>query len=580
MHAVRFSLRLANSPVDPVIAAIIPGLRSRARSRNGFFADARATILDMSRPNTLSRRRRTVLAAAGATLLPWRGASADDRAGPHTHAFTTAARDVLTVVGPWELTGLDPSRAGYMFARMEVVETLLDVDDRGRLQMRLASRWQVSGDGLEWRFTLRGNRRYHDGTEVTPESVLACLQRAHARPGVLRMAAIRAITVDAGAIVIRLERPFAPLPYLLTHYSVQILAPASFDARGNVVRIIGSGPFRITAMLLPQQFDVERFKGYGGLPIPGLVQRARYISVARAETRTLLVQSGQADLAFSLDPPSIRALQRSTKAVLLAQMLPRTTFIKLNSGHPLLRDVRVRCAIALCVEREGIARALLRDPDLGATQLFAPAMAGWHTPSLAPLRTDPAAARALLEQADWKLGADGIRSRNGQRLALTLTTFLDRPELPLIAAALQEEMRQIGIAVRVVIGNSSDIPAGHRSGSLEMGLVARNFGNLPDPVATLLQDFGLAGGDWGAMNWHNREVPALLARLAAGASAAPAAPGAAQADRARIAAILQSELPVIPVVWYRQVCALSLRIDGASIDPFERSYRISHLVWK
>lgn len=532
--------------------------------------------LDMSRPVTSPFRRRTVLAAATASLLPWRDALADNRAGPHSHTFTAAAADVLTVVGPWELTGLDPSRAGYMFARMEVAETLLDVDDRGRLQARLASRWQVSGDGLEWRFTLRGNRRYHDGSEVTPENVLACLRRAHARPGVLGMAAIRAISAEDGAIVFRLDRPFAPLPYLLTHYSVQILAPSSFDARGNVVRIVGTGPFRIASISLPQQFDVVRFAGYGGLAIPGRVQRARYISVARAETRTLLVQSGQADLAFSLDPPSIRALQRSPKAALIAQMLPRTTFIKLNSGHPFLADVRVRRAIALCVERQGIARALLRDPDLGATQLFAPSMAGWHDPSLAPLRTDPVAARALLEAAGWRRGADGIRQRDGQRLALTLTTFLDRPELPLIAAALQEEMRQIGIAVRVVIGNSSDIPAGHRSGALEMGLVARNFGNLPDPVATLLQDFGPDGGDWGAMGWRNAEVPALLARLASGAQRAPAQ---GRAERARVAAVLQSELPLIPVVWYRQVCAVSRRIEGASIDPFERSYRISQLLW-
>jgi peptide/nickel transport system substrate-binding protein len=532
----------------------------------------------MRRPITPSRGRlrRTVLAAGSAALLPWHGANADNRPGPHSHTFTAAAADVLTVVGPWELTGIDPSRSGYMFARMEVVETLLDVDDRGRLQVRLASRWQVSDDGLEWRFTLRGNRRYHDGTEVTPESVLACLRRAHARPGVLSMAGIRSIALDAGAIVITLEQPFAPLPYLLTHYSVQILAPSSFDAQGNVVRIVGSGPFRIASMSLPQGFDVERFAGYGGLAIPGRVQRARYISVARAETRTLLVQSGQADLAFSLDPPSIRALQRSPKAVLLSQMLPRTTFIKLNSGHPLLADVRVRRAIALCVERHGIARALLRDPDLGATQLFPPSMTGWHDPALAPLRTDPAAARALLEQAGWRPGADGIRVRNGVRLALSLTTFVDRPELPLIATALQEEMRQIGIAVRVVIGNSSDIPAGHRSGSLQMGLVARNFGNLPNPVATLLQDFGRDGGDWGAMGWRNAEVPATLARLASGTQAAPRL---ARADRARVAAVLQSELPVIPVVWYRQVCATSRRIDGASIDPFERSYRISHLVW-
>ncbi len=523
-----------------------------------------------------SRRRRTLLTAtAAAALQPWR-AGADDRAGPHAHTFTAAGKDVLTVVGPWEMTGLDPSRAGYMFARMEVVETLLDVSKRGRLQPRLATSWRVSSDGLLWRFRLRGNRRYHDGTEITPESVLACLRRAHGRPGVLRLADIRAIAAEGGDIVIALNRPFAPLPYLLTHSSLQILAPSAFDARGNVVRIVGSGPFRITSISMPQQFDVERFDGYGGLQVPGQVRRARYISVARAETRTLLVQSGQADLAFSLDPPSIRALQRSPQAVLVTEMLPRTTFIKLNAGHPYLADVRVRRAISLCVERHGIARGLLRDADLGANQLFPPAMSGWHDPALAPLRTDPQAARQLLAQAGWQPGPDGIRRRNGQRFELSLTTFVDRPELPLIATALQEEMRQIGIAVRVVIGNSSDIPAGHRSGALQMGLVARNFGNLPDPVATLLQDFGPEGGDWGAMGWRNAGMPAALARLAAATQPDAALDAAA---RKAVAAALQAELPVIPVVWYRQVCAASRRIAGVSIDPFERSYRIAQLQW-
>lgn len=203
-------------------------------------------------------------------------------------------------------------------------------------------------------------------------------------------------------------------------------------------------------------------------------------------------------------------------------------------------------------------------------------MGGWHDAGLAPLRTDLREARRLLDAAGWQPGADGIRRRGGQRLALTLTTFVDRPELPPIAAALQEEMRQIGIAVRVVIGNSSDIPAGHRSGALQMGLVARNFGNVPDPVATLLQDFGAEGGDWGAMGWRNAEVPALLARLASGAYPTP---DAMRADRARVAAVLQAELPVIPVVWYRQVCAASRRIAGTGIDPFERNYGIAGLRW-
>ncbi|MFJ3055499.1 ABC transporter substrate-binding protein [Herbaspirillum sp. NPDC087042] len=470
------------------------------------------------------------------------------------------------------MTGLDPSRAGYMFSRMEVVETLLEVDDDGQLHAALATSWRVSADGLQWRFALRREGRYHDGSAITPASILSCLQRAQARPGVLRLADIATMTVQGGELVIALRRPFGPLPYLLTHYSTQILAPASFDAGGKVVAIIGSGPMRIKSLSLPQQFEVERHPP----AIGRAVQRARYISVARAETRTLLVQSGQADLAFSLDPPSIRALQDSPRAQLVSAMLPRTTIIKLNAGHPLLADVRVRRAIALCVERQGIARALLRDPGLGATQLFPPSLSRWHDPGLPPLRTDLRQARRLLEEAGWRQGADGQRYRDGQVLALSLTTFVDRPELPLIATALQEEMRQIGITVRVVIGNSGDIPAGHRSGLLQMALAARNYGNLPDPVASLLQDFGPEGGDWGAMGWRNDEVTGLLTQLAA----SPAHDGdRGRSQRARIAAILQEQLPVIPVVWYRQTCAVSRRVRGASIDPFERSYRISRLQW-
>jgi peptide/nickel transport system substrate-binding protein len=384
------------------------------------------------------------------------------------------------------------------------------------------------------------------------------------------------MAVSRGAILVTLAQPYAPLPYLFTHSGTQVLAPSSYGTDGRVLRIVGSGPYRITSISLPQQFDVAFFEQWRGEP--PLVRRARYISVSRAETRTLMVQSGQADLAFTLDPPSIRRLLKQKNVQLVAAPLPRTTFLKLNAGHPLLSDVRVRQAISLALDRDGIARALLRDADLGATQLFPPALALWHQPALAPLLSDPAAARALLRQAGFVPGADGIVWRDGRRFEITLTTFVDRPELPLIATAVQEELRQVGIAVKVVVGNSSDIPAGHRSGALQIGLVARNFGSLPDPVATLADDYGTEGGDWGAMGWHSAPLTDALARLSNGGLPA----GSAQAARLRasIAAELQQGLPVIPIVWYRQTMAVSRRVAGASIDPFERSYRISALTWK
>ena len=515
------------------------------------------------------------LLAAGAALhLP----SADAHDGPLSEhaAIVPASRDTLTVVGPWELTGLEPSRGGYMFTRMEVAQTLLDADDQGRLLPAIASEWEVSKDGLEWRFFIEQGRLFHDGSPLIAGTVLASLKRALAVPGVLRLARIRSMAVSRGAILVTLAQPYAPLPYLFTHSGTQVLAPSSYGTDGRVLRIVGSGPYRITSISLPQQFDVAFFEQWRGEP--PLVRRARYLSVSRAETRTLMVQSGQADLAFTLDPPSIRRLLKQKNVQLVAAPLPRTTFLKLNAGHPLLSDVRVRQAISLALDRDGIARALLRDADLGATQLFPPALALWHQKTMAPLRSDPAAARALLRQAGFIPGADGIARRGGNRFEIILTTFVDRPELPLIATAVQEELRQIGIAVKVVVGNSSDIPAGHRSGALEIGLVARNFGSLPDPVATLADDYGLEGGDWGAMGWHSAALTDALARLASGGVVADS-PEAARL-RAGIAGQLQQGLPVIPIVWYRQTMAVSRRVTGASIDPFERSYRISALAWK
>nr|WP_315251637.1 ABC transporter substrate-binding protein [uncultured Duganella sp.] len=503
-----------------------------------------------------------------ATLLLGVAISLSAAADPGHGDIAPAAAGTVTVVGPWELTGLEPARSGYMFTRMEVAQTLLDVDDQGRLQPALASTWEVSADQREWRFFIRQGRTFHDGTPVTAWTVLPALKRALATPGVLQLAGISELYVERGSIVVRLSKPLAPLPYLFTHYSTLVLAPASFGADGRVTRLIGSGPYRIKSIRLPQQFDTELFDGWNGAHPQ--VAAARYISVSRAETRALMAQSRQADIAFTLDPPSIRRLQRQPGVALKAQDLPRTTFLKLNAGHPLLRDARVRQAISLGVERDGIARALLRDADLAATQLFPPALTQWHQPSLPPLRNDPAAARQLLAQAGFKPGKDGILWRDGRRFELKLHTFVDRPELPLIASAIQEEMRQIGIAVTVIVGNSSDIPAGHRSGSLEMGLVARNFGTTPDPTATMIGDYSAGGGDWGAMNWHDAVLDQALAQLSAGGG---------DAARAVVAQRLQAQLPVIPVVWYRQTVAVSRRLGGLSIDPFERSYRISSLKW-
>jgi peptide/nickel transport system substrate-binding protein len=453
---------------------------------------------------------------------------------------------------------------------MQVTETLVEAADDGRLQPGLATSWVANDGAREWRFTIATGVRFHDGSSVTSASIVACLRRAMKSPGALAVAPVHAIEADGKEVVIRLREAFGPMPSLLSHASTQILAPASFDDQGKVHAVIGTGPYRVSSIEQPQDVTVEAFDGWRGhLPV---IHRIHYLSVSRAETRALLAESGQADLVFNLDPAGIARLRGNPRLTLVSRTLPRTISLKVNSSG-CLSDARTRLAISLAMQRSGIARGILRDPEMAATQLFPPVMQAWHDPRLAPLSTDIPRARQLLRDAGWSPARDGMLEWRGQCSPLDLRSFPDRPELPVIAAVVQENLRQIGLRVRVRIGNSGDVPGGHHDGTLQLALMARNYANFPDPAGAIAADFGPQGGDWGAMNWSNAELVERVAALLR-------QPERDAAESRRVADILQRELPIIPIAWYRQTVVAGERVRGVSLDPFERSYRLTEMQWK
>lgn len=515
----------------------------------------------MTLPNPL--RRQLLKAVSAASAMP---------AGLPMLAWAQTAR-TLKVVSPWEVSNLDPSRTGHVFTRLEIAETLVEVDDQGLLMPGLASSWTTSADQLEWRFKLRPTARFHDNTPVTTEAVAACLRRALAQPGVLRNTGAQQITAQGSEVVIRLARPFSPLPAFLAHNSTLILAPAAFAADGTVRQLIGSGPYQVVDVKPPQSMRTRRFEGFDGRK--PAIEAVDYLGASRGETRGMMASAGQADLVFTHDPVNFARLRADRKLQLQLQPLPRTVYLKLNAGHRFLSDVRVRRALSLALDRQGMASTLLRAPEAAATQLFPPGMAEWHVRGLTPLAQNIEQARALLRDAGWQPGGDGLlRNAAGEVFKLTLRTFSDRPELPPMATAIQAQFRAVGVDMAVSVGNSSEIPSGHQNGSLELALVARNYGLVPDPLGTLLQDFGPKGGDWGAMGWHSAQVSQTLAEMGQAVD-----PKRRSALRGSIATVLQAELPVIPVAWYQHSVTASTRLTNVSVDPLERSYRISRMGW-
>lgn len=487
-------------------------------------------------------------------------------------AHAQSQQRVLRVVAPWEITGLDPVRSGYIFTRLQIAETLTGADDGGLPVPQLAGSWSSSENGLAWRFVLRPGAKFHNGSPVRAEAVAKALERAKtAAGGVLVNAPIAAIEVDGKDVVVKMTRPFVALTAFLAHSSTMVLAPAAYEGE-TVKAIIGSGPYKATDVQPPLRVEAARFEQWDG-PAPK-IERITYLAVGRGETRTAMAESSQAEIVVNLPPESLERLRRNNRLDVQILAIPRTRTIKVNAGGPFFSDVRVRQAFSLGIDRKGIAKALLRNADASATQMFPPTLAEWHVPSLAPLGHDPARARILLADAGWRPGADGVLAKDGRRFSITLRTFSDRPEQPVMATAMQDQLRALGIDMKVAIVNSGEIPAGHQDGTLDLALLARNFSLVPDPIGTLLQDFGPKGGDWGAMGWSSPELVAALDRLGQVTDARERA-----TLRGRVAAILQSELPVIPLAWFDHGVAANKRIRGVTTDPLELSYRITAMSW-
>ncbi|MDZ7893076.1 MAG: ABC transporter substrate-binding protein [Rhodoferax sp.] len=509
-------------------------------------------------PSALRRALLLSAAVSVSTAIAQTGPSADTR--------------VLKVVAPWEIGSLDPSKTGYVFTRLEITETLVDVDTNGQLAPGLAARWTVSADQKTWRFALRPGALFHDRSPVTPEAVVRSLERALAQPGVLKNTPIQRIAAVNGEVQIELKQAFTAMPAFLAHNSTQILAPASFAADGSVQAVVGSGPYQVVRVNAPQKLETAAFEGWTGKR--PAVQRVGYLASGRGETRGMLAESGQADLVFTHDAVAIERLKRNPRLQFHTLPIPRTLYLKVNAAHPLLKDIKVRQAISLAIDRPGIAQAILREPKAAATQLFSPGMSEWHVPGLQPLVRDTGRARQLLQEAGWVTGADGLLRKDGRPFKLTLRTFSDRPEQPPMATAIQAQLREVGMDVAVAIMNASDIPAGHQDGSLELALVARNYALVPDPIGSLLQDFGPKGGDWGAMGWQSAQVTSALESLSTTND-----PARRSRLRGALSTVLQAELPVIPVAWYQHTATHHKRIGQVSVDPLERSYRISQFTW-
>jgi peptide/nickel transport system substrate-binding protein len=392
---------------------------------------------------TKPSRRSAANAAPGATVPTWFFVILALIA-PLLSCSSKPDPNTLVMVIENSPTNLDP-RVGLDGQSERIDELLFDDlctrDDHLNVRPGLAERWDIP-DPLTYVFHLHQGVKFHDGRPLTSRDVkwtFDSLLQGKIRS--TKAAAYRLVdhidAPDDSTVVFHLKEPFATLLWNVSDGAIGIVPYGTGDEISH--HPIGSGPFRFVSAEPDKEVVVERNDGYWGAK-PNL-KRVRFAVIPDATTRALELRKGSADIAVtSLSGDTVLALEREPTLEVLHAPGTVLGYLAFNTRDPVLRDVRVRQAIAYAIDRAAIIHYLLRDFARPAYSLLPPE--SWaYNGDVPHYDHNPDRARQLLEQA-------GYPAVNRVRFHLTMKTSTE--ESPrLVAAVLQQQLREVGIALDI-----------------------------------------------------------------------------------------------------------------------------------
>ncbi len=267
-------------------------------------------------------------------------------------------------------------------------------------------------------------------------------------------------TPDAHTVVMKFAEPFAPwLSFWKALLPEHILKPV-FDKDGtldnapwNKAPTVGAGPFVFSEWQSGSFLRFVRNDKYWGKKAN--LDEIFIRIVPDDASQVAALKTGDGDLGIFIAYPDIPALEQAgVNIVSVNSGYSEGLYFNLgDKGHPALKDVRVRQALAYGIDRFKMAKDLL----LGKTQ---PGASLWDKmpyvdPSLKPYPYDPAKAKQLLDEAGWTMGADGVREKDGVKLDLRYGTTT-RDVRQNAQAIIQQELASIGVKVEL-LNYDSDI---------------------------------------------------------------------------------------------------------------------------
>jgi peptide/nickel transport system substrate-binding protein len=364
--------------------------------------------------------RRTLLLAGIASpaafalpAFPSRAASPPRRGGVLTAIVTPE---------PVTLTAAANTAAPTGFVSGNVFDGLLEYGPDLKPRPSLAERWTVAEDGLSITFHLRRSVTWHDGTPFTSADVKWTLEnvwkKLHPRNQVTFEHVASVETPDDHTVVLRLAKPSLAILSSVNSNGAQILPKHLYEGTDVLAnpynqKPVGTGAFKFKEWVKGSHITLERNPNYWDAGKP-YVDEIVFRIVPDAAARAGMLETGEAQYA-AFSPVSLRDAERLGKLPNLRietrgyEWISPFLYIDLNVESRYLKDPRVRRALAHAIDRDAMVKVVWYGFGKPAISPIPSTVAEFHDPSVPKYPFDPKMADALLDEAGFKRGADGIR---------------------------------------------------------------------------------------------------------------------------------------------------------------------------
>jgi peptide/nickel transport system substrate-binding protein len=438
-------------------------------------------------------------------------------------------------------------------------EQLVYTDKSSKIIPRLAQSWKPSDGAKTWTFKLRTDVKFHDGTPMTADDVVATFERLTGKDsqalssfgGVLSPGGTS--KVDASTVKFSLDAPNGIFPYLLGGMTYQaIVLPKSYQMPADITKpgdwtahMNGTGPFKLKENRGQAGLSfVANDTYWGGKPSIDAIE----FQILEDNARVAALRGGQIDLAVQISYEGARQLGSGSQVLPIGTANHR--YLNMNVTKAPFKDVRVRQAIALALGRPQIASGLWgKYAQIGNDSPMWPGYA-FTDKSVAQRKQDLAKAKSLLKAA------------NATNLKLTLTCYRSF-EMPAYAQRVASELKKIGITCNVKVFTSAQYFNGVSFGakgklapwlSTDFGII--DYGHRPVPT-TYLNAALKSGGVWNAARYANKKFDKTVADFIASVDLQ---------SQKKFAKAIQTELlkdtPAIYAYFYNFIAAASPKVKG------------------